>query len=98
MANTSTRTLRLLSLLQARRYWTGAELARRIKASAPRLRRGASTGWRELGYPVLAHRGVEGGYQLAAGAALPPLVSTTTACALALVFQSSAQGAGEGMS
>ena len=29
---------------------------------------------RELGYPVDAHRGVDGGYQLAAGAALPPLV------------------------
>jgi predicted DNA-binding transcriptional regulator YafY len=29
---------------------------------------------RELGYPVAAARGVGGGYQLAAGAALPPLV------------------------
>ena len=30
MANTSARTLRLLSLLQSRRYWPGAELAGRL--------------------------------------------------------------------
>ena len=39
MANTSTRTLRLLSLLQARRYWPGAELAERLRVSPRTLRR-----------------------------------------------------------
>lgn len=29
---------------------------------------------RELSFPVQAHRGVDGGYQLAAGAVPPPLV------------------------
>ena len=73
MANTSSRTLRLLSLLQNHRYWPGAELAERLEVSARTLRRDVDR-LRELGYPVEAHRGVDGGYQLAAGVALPPLV------------------------
>ena len=48
---------------------------------------------RELGYPVEAHRGVDGGYQLAAGAALPPLVlDDEEAVALAVGMQAAAQG------
>ncbi len=39
MASTSTRTLRLLSLLQARRYWPGPELAGRLRVSPRTLRR-----------------------------------------------------------
>ncbi|HZG90065.1 MAG TPA: transcriptional regulator, partial [Pseudonocardia sp.] len=38
MANTSSRTLRLLSLLQARRYWPGPVLAGRLGVSARTLR------------------------------------------------------------
>ncbi len=72
MANTSSRTLRLLSLLQARRYWPGSELADRLEVSVRTLRRDIDR-LRELGYPVEAARGVDGGYQLAAGASLPPL-------------------------
>ena len=73
MANTSSRTLRLLSLLQTQRYWPGGTLAERLGVSVRTLRRDIDR-LRELGYPVDAHRGVDGGYQLAAGAALPPLV------------------------
>ncbi len=73
MANTSTRSFRLLSLLQNHRYWAGADLAERLGVSARTLRRDVDR-LRELGYPVEAHPGVDGGYQLAAGAALPPLV------------------------
>jgi len=73
MANTSSRTLRLLSLLQNHRYWPGTELAERLGVSPRTLRRDVDR-LRELGYPVAARRGVDGGYQLAAGAALPPLV------------------------
>jgi predicted DNA-binding transcriptional regulator YafY len=73
MANTSSRTLRLLSLLQNHRFWPGAELAGRLGVSPRTLRRDVDR-LRELGYPVTAHPGVDGGYQLAAGAALPPLV------------------------
>ena len=97
MANTSTRTLRLLSLLQARRYWPGAELAARLQVSPRTLRRDVDR-LRELGYPIQAQRGVEGGYQLAAGTALPPLVvDDEEAVALAVGLQAAAQGAVEGI-
>ena len=53
---------------------------------------------RELGYPVEAQRGVEGGYQLAAGAALPPLaVDEDEAVALAIGLRAAAQGAVAGI-
>src|ERR1700744_1128977 len=97
MANTSARTLRLLSLLEARRYWPGDELAGQLGVSPRTLRRDVDR-LRELGYPIQAQRGVAGGYQLAAGAALPPLVvDDEEAVALALGLQSAAQGAVEGI-
>lgn len=97
MANTSSRTLRLLSLLQTHRYWPGGELAERLDVSARTLRRDVDR-LRELGYPVKARRGADGGYQLAAGAVLPPLViDDEEAVALAVGLQSAAQGAVEGM-
>jgi predicted DNA-binding transcriptional regulator YafY len=73
MGNTSSRMLRLLSLLQTHRYWAGSELAERLEISGRTLRRDIDQ-LRQLGYPVQAERGIDGGYQLAAGAALPPLV------------------------
>ena len=73
MASTSSRTLQLLSLLQHQRYWPGADLAERLGVSVRTLRRDVER-LRELGYPVQAARGVDGGYSLAPGAALPPLV------------------------
>src|SRR5580698_5921352 len=97
MASTSARTLRLLSLLQARRYWPGAELAGRLQVSPRTLRRDIDR-LRELGYPIDAQRGVEGGYQLAAGTALPPLmVDDEEAVALAIGLQTAAQGGVEGI-
>ncbi|MGE3285203.1 MAG: helix-turn-helix transcriptional regulator [Pseudonocardia sp.] len=86
------RTLRLLSLLQTHRYWPGTELAERLGVSVRTLRRDIDR-LRELGYPVEAQRGVDGGYQLAAGAALPPLVvDDEEAVALAIGLQAAAQG------
>lgn len=73
MADTSVRTLRLLSLLQSRRHWRGADLADRLEVSLRTLRRDVDR-LRDLGYPVEAHPGVDGGYALAPGATLPPLV------------------------
>src|ERR671932_534581 len=97
MANTSSRTLRLLSLLQTHRYWPGAELADRLQVSVRTLRRDVDR-LRELGYPVEAQRGVDGGYQLAAGAAMPPLVlDDEEAVALAVGLQAAAQGGVEGI-
>jgi predicted DNA-binding transcriptional regulator YafY len=96
VANTSTRTLRLLSLLQTHRYWPGNELADRLDVSVRTLRRDVDR-LRELGYPVEAQRGVDGGYQLAAGAALPPLmVDDEEAVALAVGLQAAAQVEGIG--
>ncbi|MEU4668129.1 YafY family protein [Amycolatopsis sp. NPDC023774] len=97
MANTSSRTLRLLSLLQTHRYWPGQELAGRLEVSIRTLRRDVDR-LRELGYPVEAQRGVDGGYQLAPGATLPPLVvDDEEAVALAVGLQAAAQGSVEGI-
>lgn len=97
MSDTSARTLRLLSLLQSRRYWPGAELAGRLGISPRTLRRDVDR-LRELGYPIQAQRGVDGGYQLAAGTALPPLlVDDEEAVALAVGLQAAAHGAVEGI-
>ncbi|MFJ2619789.1 helix-turn-helix transcriptional regulator [Glutamicibacter sp. NPDC087344] len=90
--STSQRSLRLLSLLQTRRYWSGDELAQRLEVSLRTLRRDVDQ-LRELGYPVQAERGVGGGYQLAAGAALPPLVlDDQEAVALVIGLQSTVHG------
>jgi predicted DNA-binding transcriptional regulator YafY len=97
MANTSSRTLRLLSLLQTHRYWPGTELAERLGVSVRTLRRDIDR-LRELGYPVDAQRGIVGGYQLAAGAALPPLLlDDEEAVALAIGLRTAAQGAVAGI-
>jgi predicted DNA-binding transcriptional regulator YafY len=97
MANTSSRTLRLLSLLQTHRYWPGSELAERLEVSVRTLRRDVDR-LRELGYPVDAQRGIDGGYQLAAGAALPPLLlDDEEAVALAIGLQTAALGAVAGI-
>jgi len=71
--DTSARLLRLLSLLQARRFWPGAELAARLEVTPRTVRRDMDR-LRSLGYPVRASAGPAGGYELAAGAALPPLL------------------------
>ncbi|WP_232666887.1 helix-turn-helix transcriptional regulator [Pseudonocardia sp. TRM90224] len=72
MLETSARLLKLLSLLQAHREWTGADLAERLGVTTRTVRRDVDR-LRELGYPVHASRGTAG-YQLGAGAALPPLL------------------------
>jgi predicted DNA-binding transcriptional regulator YafY len=96
MANTSARMLRLLSLLQTHRYWPGGELAQRLEVSPRTLRRDVDR-LRELGYPVDASRGVAGGYQLQAGAAVPPLLlDDDEAVAIAVGLRTAAAGAVSG--
>ncbi|MER7913620.1 YafY family protein [Streptomyces sp. NPDC096068] len=73
MLETSARLLRLLSLLQAHREWSGADLADRLGVTPRTVRRDVDR-LRELGYPVHASPGTGGGYQLGAGAELPPLL------------------------
>ncbi|MGN8552498.1 UNVERIFIED_CONTAM: WYL domain-containing protein [Microbacterium sp. SLM126] len=73
MLETSARLLELLSLLQLRRDWTSSELADRLAVSTRTVRSDIGK-LRSLGYPVDARPGVAGGYRLAAGAAMPPLL------------------------
>ncbi|HEX7099248.1 MAG TPA: YafY family protein [Acidimicrobiia bacterium] len=73
MSETTGRLLRLLSLLQARRAWSGDELARRLEVTDRTLRRDIAR-LRDLGYPVEATPGRYGGYRLVAGGAIPPLL------------------------
>ena len=72
MTRTTGRTLALLSLLQVRRDWTGAELRERLEVSDRTLRRDIDD-LRELGYGIEATRGRHGGYRLGPGASVPPL-------------------------
>ena len=73
MGGTSSRLLDLLSLLQGRRDWPGAELARRLAVSGRTIRRDVER-LRGLGYPVESLTGPAGGYRLRAGTAMPPLL------------------------
>ncbi|MGX6604260.1 helix-turn-helix transcriptional regulator [Micromonosporaceae bacterium Da 78-11] len=95
MPKTSARLLALLSLLQARRDWPGALLAERLAISPRTVRRDVDR-LRELGYPVAAVKGPEGGYRLDAGTRLPPLLfDDEQAVALAVALQiATTSGAG----
>lgn len=75
MAETTSRALALLNLLQAHRQWSGPELAERLGITERTLRRDVDR-LRELGYRVDAVRGPLGGYRLEAGGSLPPLLLT----------------------
>lgn len=92
MLETSARLLRLLSLLQARRDWTGTELAARLGVTTRTIRNDVSR-LRELGYPVQARPGVAGGYRLGTGGALPPLLlDDEEAVAIAIGLRTAAGG------
>ena len=97
MLETSARLLRLLSLLQSRRDWTGAELAGRAGVGLRTLRRDIGR-LRDLGYPVDATPGPAGGYRLGVGAALPPLLlDDEEAVAVAISLHTAATGSVAGL-
>jgi predicted DNA-binding transcriptional regulator YafY len=92
MLETSARLLRLLSLLQARRDWTSAELATRLGVTTRTIRNDVDR-LRRLGYPVDARPGVAGGYRLGTGGALPPLLlDDEEAVAVAIGLRTAASG------
>ena len=97
MLQTSARLLRLLSLFQARRYWSGAELCERLEVTARTLRRDVDR-LRTLGYPINSTSGTAGGYQLGAGATLPPLLlDDEEAVAVAVGLRTAASGSVDGI-
>jgi predicted DNA-binding transcriptional regulator YafY len=94
---TSGRLLRLLSLLQTPRDWTGSELADRLEVSQRTIRNDIDR-LRALGYPVHASRGPIGGYRLEAGATLPPLLlEDDEAVAVAIGLRGATGGAVAGI-
>ena len=97
MLQASARLLRLLSLFQAQRYWSGADLSQRLEVTGRTLRRDVGR-LRSLGYPVYSTSGTAGGYQLGAGARIPPLLlDDEEAVAVALGLRTSASGSVTGI-
>lgn len=93
MLDTLTRLLRLLTLLQSRRDWPGAELASRLGVTTRTVRNDVAR-LRSLGYPVEAMPGVTGGYRLGAGGSLPPLLLEDDEAVAVAVGLRSAAGRG----
>ena len=97
MSETSSRLLELLSLLQGRRDWPGAELADRLGVTRRTVRRDVER-LRELGYPIESLVGPAGGYRLAAGSEMPPLLlDDDEAVAIAVGLRSAAGAAVAGI-
>lgn len=95
MLTTSARLLELLSLLQLRRGWTSAELADRLDVSTRTVRADIDK-LRSLGYLVDARPGVAGGYRLAPGAVMPPLLLNDDEAIAVAVGLSAAVAGGAG--
>ena len=97
MNDPTARTLALLSLLQTHRYWKGSELAQRLEVSERTVRRDVDR-LRQLGYPVDAGPGIEGGYRLNVGTHLPPLLlDDDEAIAIVVGLRSTALAAIDGI-
>jgi predicted DNA-binding transcriptional regulator YafY len=75
MSHPASRVLAMLELLQTHRVRTGVQLAADLAVDERTVRRYAAT-LAELGVPVVAARGRYGGYRLAPGYKLPPLMLT----------------------
>ena len=90
MKETSARLLRLLTLLQVRRVWSGHEIADRLGVTTRTVRRDFEK-LRALEYPVTAVKGIAGGYSLGVGAHLPPLLlDDDEAVAIAITLRTAA--------
>ena len=97
MRDTSARTLRLLSVLQTGRRWSGVELAARLGVTERTVRRDVER-LRALDYPVESGSGPAGGYRLVAGRTVPPLqLDDEEALALAIALATAAGGGVSGV-
>src|SRR5918911_5239479 len=75
MANTATRLITLIMLLQRQPNQTAAQLAQVLGVSVRTVQR-YITMLDEIGIPIYAERGPYGGYALARGYKMPPLIFT----------------------
>ena len=75
MYHPTTRVLAVLELLQAHGRLGGADLSRRLGVDARTLRRYIAR-LEDIGVPITTERGRYGGYALAAGFKLPPMMFT----------------------
>src|SRR5712691_2656789 len=97
MADRAFRLLRLLSALQSQAHWTGPALAERLDVTVRTVRRDVDE-LRSFGYPVDSEPGRAGGYRLAPGASLPPLVlDDEEAVAVAVCLRAGAAGTVRGV-
>lgn len=99
MLETSVRMLRLLSILQSRRDWSGTELAERLGVTTRTVRNDIGR-LRIIGYQVDSTTGANGGYRLGAGSELPPLLldadeTVAVAVGLSMAASASVDGVGE---
>lgn len=87
----------MLSLMQGRRDWPGTELSDRLEVSGRTVRRDVER-LRRLGYPIESLSGPGGGYRLAAGSAMPPLLlDDEEAIAIAVGLRTAAQASVAGI-
>ncbi|GGP27918.1 helix-turn-helix transcriptional regulator [Silvimonas amylolytica] len=87
MAHSSQRLLAMLEVLQTQGLVSGSELARRLEIDVRTLRRDIAR-LEEMGIPITAERGRDGGYRLMHGFKLPPMMFTNEeALALSLGLQ-----------
>lgn len=94
MRHTAARLLRLIALLQARRFWPGAELAERMGVDRRSIRRDVER-LRQLGYPIQSSSGTGGGYRMGANApALPLLFEEEEAVTMAVALRAAAASVG----
>lgn len=95
MPSTSARVLRLLSMLQVRREWSGQELSSRLDVDVRTIRRDVDR-LRQLGYTIDASAGVGGGYRLGSGEETPPLLlEDDEAVAVAMALGAAAASIGD---
>ncbi len=97
MSDPTKRALALLTLLQTHRHWKGPDLAQRLGVSERTVRRDIDR-LRGLGYPVDSGPGLDGGYTLAVGAHVPPLLlDDNEAVALAIGLRTAAVASLDGI-
>lgn len=96
-SNPTSRALQLLSLLQTHRFWPCAELADRLGVTERTVRRDLDR-LRDIGYPVDSTSGRYGGYRLATGTHVPPLIlDDEEAVAVAIGLRHAAEAAISGI-